>query len=113
MYINEKGRKDEEREEREAARQGLEERFRVAALFCAFVGMEHRADKCNASLGLWTGEAEADKRRYMSVEEQKGQEQEQELLYKGNWIMLRNPVGAVRRLCRNSIHRFLCSLFGG
>jgi hypothetical protein len=53
------------------ARQGLEERFRIAALFCAFIGMEHRPDKCNAALGLWSGEAAADKRRYMRVEEQK------------------------------------------
>ena len=35
--------------------EGLEERFEIATLWSAFLGMEHRATKCNAVVGRWSG----------------------------------------------------------
>ena len=45
----------------ERNKEGLEERFRIAALFCAFTGMKHRATKSNAALGEYTHEQNANK----------------------------------------------------
>ena len=43
--------------------EGLEERFEIATLWSAFFGMEHRATKCNATVGRWgEGEWAEDKR---------------------------------------------------
>lgn len=52
---------------------GLEERFRIAALWSAFLGMEHRPDKCNATVGMWTKERDANRRRLLRQEEHKQQ----------------------------------------
>ncbi len=42
--------------------QGLEERFGIAALWATFFGAEHRPEKCNAVIGKWTEEKEANHR---------------------------------------------------
>jgi ribonuclease HI len=44
--------------------EGLEERFEIATLWSAFFGMEHRATKCNAVVGRWSGGEWAEDKRW-------------------------------------------------
>ena len=43
---------------------GLEERFEIATLWSAFFGMEHRATKCNATVGRWSKAEWAEDKRW-------------------------------------------------
>lgn len=43
---------------------GLEERFKIATLWSASFGMEHRATKCNAAVGRWQEGKWAEDRRW-------------------------------------------------
>ena len=50
--------------------EGLEERFKIATLWSAFFGMEHRATKCNAVVGRWQEGEWAEDRRWKDEGEQ-------------------------------------------
>ena len=43
---------------------GLEERFEIATLWSAFFGIEHRATKCNATVGRWSKAEWAEDKRW-------------------------------------------------